>query len=176
MNCISEYTSPLGTLTLYGNGEALTGLWFEHRRYGPPDGAVPVSGAELPLFREAARWLDIYFAGKDPGTPPPLAPQGSSFRQAVWQQLREIPYGCLTTYGAIARELEQTSGRRVSAQAVGGAVGHNPISILIPCHRVVGTDGSLTGFGGGLDAKINLLTLEQVDLSKLYRPVKGTAL
>ena len=132
---------------------------------------------ETPILLEAKRWLDLYFAGNKPDFMPPLHPIGSAFRQAVWNILLQIPYGQTMTYGEIARQLAKKRGvSRMSAQAVGGAVGHNKISILIPCHRVVGTNGSLTGYAGGLDKKIKLLELEQADMSRFFIPKKGTAL
>ena len=124
-----------------------------------------------------AIWLDVYFTGKEPDFLPPLHPIGSAFRQAVWTVLLQIPYGHTTTYGEIARQLTGTAGfSRMSAQAVGGAVGHNEISIIIPCHRVVGTSGSLTGYAGGIDRKVKLLELERADMTHLFAPKKGTAL
>ena len=122
---------------------------------------------------DTKRWLDVYFTGREPDFTPLLHPTGSSFRQTVWQLLLEIPYGQTTTYGALAKRL---NAGRMSAQAVGGAVGHNPISIIVPCHRVVGTSGSLTGYAGGLDRKIKLLEIEKKDMTGLFRPKKGTAI
>ena len=133
------------------------------------------TGKRLVSFREAEAWLKAYFAKAPLPALPPLAPQGSSFRQAVWQLLLEIPYGTVTTYGALAQKLRDR-GISAAAQAVGGAVGHNPISILIPCHRVVGSDGSLTGYAGGVAKKQLLLELEGVDMAGLYVPTRGTAL
>ena len=130
---------------------------------------------DLPVFRQAAAWLDAYFAKQPLPDLPPLAPRGSDFRQAVWRLLLEIPYGQVTTYGALAQILRDR-GISAAAQAVGGAVGHNPISILIPCHRVVGADGSLTGYAGGVEKKRFLLALEGVDMTNLYMPKRGTAL
>ena len=127
------------------------------------------------MLRQAALWLEQYFAGKAPGPLPLLAPQGSAFRQAVWALLQEIPYGKITTYGALAKQL-RSHGIAASPLAVGGAVGRNPISILIPCHRVVGSGGSLTGYAGGIEKKRFLLELEGVDLTGLYTPTRGTAL
>lgn len=152
--------SPLGTLTLAADGAALTGLRLEGQKYfadGLPSDAE--TRADLPVFRQTVRWLDAYFAGEPLPPLPPLAPRGTAFRQAVWQQLLGIPCGQTTTYGALARALRE-AGIAASAQAVGGAVGHNPISILIPCHRVVGADGSLVGYAGGVEKKQFLLTLE----------------
>ena len=132
---------------------------------------------ETPALLEAKRWLDIYFAGNEPDFTPPLHPIGSAFRQSVWEILRQIPYGKTTTYGEIARQLSEKMGlSRMSAQAVGGAVGHNKISIIIPCHRVVGANGSLTGYAGGIDKKGKLLELEHTDRTGFFVPKKGTAL
>ena len=156
----TTYDSPLGTLTLAGSQEALTGLWLPGQKYFastlPPDAGRQ---DDLPVFRQAASWLDAYFGRQLLPTLPPLAPAGSDFRQAVWRLLLEIPYGETTTYGALAQRLRQR-GISAAPQAVGGAVGHNPISILIPCHRVLGTNGRLTGYAGGLERKQFLLDLE----------------
>ena len=131
----------------------------------------------MPVLGDACRWLDVYFSGQEPDFLPPLHPHGSEFQLAVWELLLQIPYGQTTTYGALARQLAARRGlSRMSAQAVGGAVGHNPISLLIPCHRVVGTNGSLTGYAGGLDKKIRLLELEHADMTGLFIPKRGTAL
>ena len=154
----AHYTSPLGGITLASDGMALTGLYFDGERDFPDLSAAHKK--DLPVFGEAMRWLDLYFAGKEPDFMPPLAPVGTTFQQAVWEILRTIPYGGTMTYGAIAKRLEKVTGKRMSAQAVGGAVGRNPISLLIPCHRVIGADGSLTGYAGGLDKKEYLLGLE----------------
>ena len=156
----SHYASPLGGMTLTSDGMALTGLYFDGERDFPDLSAAHKK--DLPVFGEVMRWLDLYFAGKEPDFMPPLAPVGTTFQQAVWEILKTIPYGEITTYGAIAKQLEKDTGRRMSAQAVGGAVGRNPISILIPCHRVIGANGSLTGYAGGLDKKEYLLELEGV--------------
>ena len=154
------YASPLGGITLASDGMALTGLYFDGETGCPPCDAAHKK--ELPVFGEAVKWLDLYFSETEPDFMPPLAPVGTTFQQAVWKILKTIPYGETTTYGAIAKQLEKTTGRRMSAQAVGGAVGRNPISILIPCHRVIGANGSLTGYAGGLDKKEYLLELEGV--------------
>lgn len=177
MTCIQHYRSPLGGILLAADEDGLTGLWFDGQKYYadtlPPDAAEE----ETPALTAAKRWLDVYFTGRQPAFMPPLHPIGSPFRQAVWQLLLQIPYGQTTTYGAIARQLAAGQGLpSVSAQAVGGAVGHNRISILIPCHRVVGTGGSLTGYAGGIDKKIQLLTWEHTDMSGFFVPEKGTAL
>lgn len=152
---LTHYASPLGPILLAADETGLTGLWFEGQKYFPSFLGVDYQEKETPVLTETVRWLDVYFSGKDPGFLPPLHPQGSPFRQAVWNILLTIPRGQTMTYGEIARRL----GVR-SAQAVGGAVGHNPISILIPCHRVVGSDGSLTGYAGGVERKARLLQLE----------------
>ena len=154
----SHYASPLGGITLAGDGIALTGLYFDGETGCPSCDAAHKK--DLPVFGEAVKWLDLYFAGKEPHFMPALSPDGTTFQQAVWEILKTIPYGETTTYGAIAKQLEKNTGRRMSAQAVGGAVGRNPISILIPCHRVIGADGRLTGYAGGLDKKAYLLRLE----------------
>lgn len=131
----------------------------------------------LAVFDQTRRWLDLYFSGREPGFTPALNPVGSAFRRAVWEILLKIPYGKTTTYGQIAREIAAARGlAKMSAQAVGGAVGHNEISIIIPCHRVIGAHGNLTGYAGGIDRKIKLLKLEGVDMQGLFTPAKGTAL
>ena len=174
---ICTYDSPLGGICLAADALGLTGLWFDGEKYfGSNLPANPVR-QETEILTESKRWLDVYFSGREPDFLPPLHPIGSPFRRAVWDLLLQIPYGQTTTYGALARQLAAQQGRAaMSAQAVGGAVGHNEISILIPCHRVVGSDGSLTGYAGGLERKVQLLRLEGVDMSRLYVPKKGTAL
>ncbi len=156
----AHYASPLGGMTLTSDGMALTGLYFDGERDFPDLSAAHKK--DLPVFGEVMRWLDLYFAGKEPDFMPTLNPTGTSFQMSVWAILRAIPFGETTTYGAIAKQLEKDTGRRMSAQAVGGAVGRNPISILIPCHRVIGANGSLTGYAGGLDKKEYLLELEGI--------------
>ena len=171
------YLSPLGDVLLAADEIGLTGLWFEGQKYFAntlPDERI---SQEMPILKETKRWLDIYFSGKEPEFTPSLHPEGSEFRQAVWQILLQIPYGQTITYGEIARRLEERQNTsHMSAQAVGGAVGHNEVSIIIPCHRVVGTNGSLTGYAGGIDKKIALLQLEHTDMSRFFVPKKGTAL
>lgn len=152
---LTHYASPLGPILLAADETGLTGLWFEGQKYFSSFSGVEYQEKETPVLTETVRWLDVYFSGKDPGFLPPLHPQGSPFRQTVWNILLTIPRGQTMTYGEIARRLGVHS-----AQAVGGAVGHNPISILIPCHRVVGSDGSLTGYAGGVERKARLLQLE----------------
>ncbi|WP_288321932.1 methylated-DNA--[protein]-cysteine S-methyltransferase [uncultured Selenomonas sp.] len=156
----AHYTSLLGGITLASDGIALTGLYFDGETGCPPCDAAHKK--DLPVFGEAMRWLDLYFAGHEPDFSPTLNPTGTAFQQAVWAILRTIPYGATTSYGTIARRIEQKTKKRMSAQAVGGAVGHNPIGVIIPCHRVLGADGSLTGYAGGLDKKEYLLGLEGV--------------
>lgn len=173
------YASPVGKLTVVSDGEQIVGLWIEGQKYfSATMREPPAEGVDLPVLRAARRWLDGYFAGERPAASAlPLAPAGSGFRQRVWSMLREIPYGEVTTYGALAKRLAAELGRpTMSAQAVGGAVGHNPISIILPCHRVVGSNGSLTGYAGGVERKVALLTLEGADMSRLFVPGKGTAL
>ena len=156
----SHYASPLGGMTLVSDGTALVGLYFDGQKYAAEGLDATRTQKNLPVFEEARRWLDVYFSGRKPDFMPALAPHGTAFQQSVWEILRTIPYGQTVTYGAIARRIEQNTGCRMSAQAVGGAVGRNPISILIPCHRVVGTNGSLTGYAGGIDKKERLLRWE----------------
>lgn len=156
----SHYASPLGGMTLVSDGTALVGLYFDGQKYAAEGLDATRTQKNLPIFEEARRWLDVYFSGRKPDFTPPTAPAGTAFQQSVWEILRTIPYGQTVTYGAIARRIEQNTGCRMSAQAVGGAVGRNPISILIPCHRVIGADGSLTGYAGGIDKKERLLRWE----------------
>lgn len=173
----SIYQSPLGGILLAADEIGLTGLWFEGQKYFANTLPEEQISEETPVLAEAKKWLDLYFSGKEPDFTPPLHPAGSPFRQAVWKILLEIPYGQTTTYGEIARQLAvQQHISSMSAQAVGGAVGHNEISIIIPCHRVVGTNGSLTGYAGGIEKKIALLKLEHTDMKGFFIPKKGTAL
>ena len=175
----TRFSSPVGPITLGSDGDSLVGLWLEGQKYfggTVPEAMTPKDG--LPVFAAAAAWLDRYFGGKRPTISElPLAPIGGEFRQAVWSILCEIPYGAVTTYGEIAKKMAARMNRAgMSSQAVGGAVGRNPISIIIPCHRVVGAGGSLTGYAGGIDVKKRLLAHEGADLSVLSVPTKGTAL
>jgi methylated-DNA-[protein]-cysteine S-methyltransferase len=165
-----KYPSPVGLLTVAANDEAVTGLWMEGQKYFGKTLPHEPQWKAAPALAKASAWLDSYFAGEHPDFVPPLAPKGTLFQQAVWKELLAIPYGELVTYGDIAKKLNSAS------RAVGGAVGHNPISILIPCHRVVGGNGSLTGYAGGLERKIQLLNLEGVDTTDLRIPRRGTAL
>lgn len=172
-----RYNSPLGGILLAVDEIGLTGLWFDGQKYFARNLPTERTEQETSVLAEAKRWLDIYFSGREPDFTPPLHPIGSAFRQSVWEILLQIPYGKTTTYGEIARQLSEKMGlSRMSAQAVGGAVGHNPISLMIPCHRVVGTSGSLTGYGGGIARKVKLLELEHADMRGLFVPKTGTAL
>jgi methylated-DNA-[protein]-cysteine S-methyltransferase len=171
--------SPLGTLTLASDGESLVGVWMEGQKYfGGSIREAMAKGKGVRALDGAKDWLRRYFAGERPDPSKlSLSPVGSGFRRDVWGILLEIPYGEVMTYGDIARKMAAKYGQEtMSAQAVGGAVGHNPISIVIPCHRVVGRDGSLTGYAGGIERKIKLLELEGADMSVLFIPKKGTAI
>ncbi len=175
----TTYLSPLGSITLVSDGQNIVDLRFATHRFFAEAVKGSVEGkADLPVFAITKSWLDEYFAGQNPTISGlPLAPVGGGFRQMVWDILCDIPYGQCTTYGEIAKKLAVARGKKnMSSQAVGGAVGHNPISIIIPCHRVVGAGGNLTGYGGGIKNKIKLLELEGVDMSKMFVPKKGTAL
>ena len=165
-----KISSPLGEITLRSDGESLTGLWFaDDKHYGDKD-IQDAQNAELPVFALAEKWLE-------PKVNVPLQFTGSDFQESVWKILQKIPYGSLITYGDIACKIAAQRGlARMSAQAVGGAVGRNPLCIIIPCHRVIGADGSLTGYGGGMWRKVRLLEIEKADMSKLTVPTKGTAL
>lgn len=177
MQYTNHYQSPLGGILLAGDETGLTGLWFDGEKYFADNLDPEHVEKDLPLFRETKRWLDIYFSGSEPDFMPPLHMTGSPFQLAVWEILRKIPYGSTTTYGEIARMIAAQRGLpRMSAQAVGGAVGHNEISIIVPCHRVVGTNGSLTGYAGGISKKAKLLSLEKTDMRHFHIPKKGTAL
>lgn len=175
------YSSPVGEITLAcdESGTALVGLWMEGQKYfldTLPE--LPVPKDDLPILRQSKQWLDRYFAGEKPEISElKLSPIGGAFRQEVWSILCQIPYGQVMTYGEIGKAIAAKRGlERMSSQAVGGAVGHNPISVIIPCHRVVGSGGSLTGYSGGMAKKTWLLEHEGVDMSGLYAPTKGTAL
>ena len=175
----TEYRTPLiGTLTLASDGEGVTGCWFDNDRYfGYGVDELGERRDDVPVFEQARAWLDRYFAGDAPDPRElPLAARATDFQMRVREAMLDIPYGQTTTYGAIARRLERETGRRQSARAVGGAVGHNPLCLIVPCHRVVGANGSLTGFGGGIDMKVKLLEHERAMKDGLRRPKKGTAL
>ncbi len=151
-----NYSSPEGEILLAANDNGLTGLWFYGAKYFAADLENARTEKLTPVLRQTLRWLDTYFSGSEPDFMPPLELHGSDFRRRVWAELAKIPYGETVTYGEIAKKLGVKS-----AQAVGGAVGHNPVSIIVPCHRVLGADGSLTGYAGGTDKKARLLELER---------------
>lgn len=177
MTCIQHYRSPIGNLLLASDELGLSGLWLDGGKYYA--GSLPAEHkeAETPILAETAHWLDIYFSGREPDFTPPLHPTGSPFCREVWEILLQIPYGKTTTYGCIAKRIAKSRGlAKMSAQAVGRAVGHNEIAIIIPCHRVVGAGGNITGYAGGIDKKIKLLKLERVDMTSLFTPKSGTAL
>ena len=155
--------SPVGPLWLTAQGGALTGCWFVNGRFPPELPSQPPRETDDPVLAAAKAWLEIYFSGRDPGPTPPLAAEGTPFQRQVWRRLADIPYGRATNYGALAADIAAEKGvPKMSARAVGGAVGRNPISLFLPCHRVLGADGRLTGYGGGLENKIYLLKLEGI--------------
>ena len=159
------------------DGNALIGLWFDEQKYFADTLGKEYEEKELPIFEQTKEWLDVYFAGKAPDFTPPLRMKTTEFRRAVWEIMLTIPFGKTMTYGEIAEKIAKQKGlSHMSAQAVGGAVGHNSISLIIPCHRVVGTNGSLTGYAGGIDKKVQLLTMEKADMTNLFIPKRGTAL
>ncbi|WP_416177987.1 methylated-DNA--[protein]-cysteine S-methyltransferase [Dialister sp.] len=171
-----EYESPLGRITIAASEDAITGLWFIGQKYygqGLPKKRIEKT---TPLLEEARRWLDLYFSGKEPDFLPPLQYGSTPFRRQVCQIMLTIPYGHTMTYKAIAEEAAMRLRKEnMALQAVGGAVGHNPITLMIPCHRVVGTDGSLTGYAGGIERKVALLELEKADMTGLYVPKEKSA-
>ena len=177
MQYISHYRSPIGNILLAADEIGLTGLWFEGQKYFALYLDNEHEEKEIPIFEKVKEWLDIYFSGKEPGFIVPLHFTGTDFQNEIWGILCTIPYGQTMTYGKIAKQIAIKKGLpRMSAQAVGGAVGHNEISIIVPCHRVVGTNGSLTGYAGGIEKKVELLKLENVDMKQFSIPKKGTAL
>lgn len=178
MYSVCYYSSPLGCLTLFAEEDFLTGLLFDNQRTLTERFSDGSKEPLLPVFQEACSWLDRYFSGVNPGPVPPVRFSGSSFQMKVWKILQQIPYGCIMTYGQIADIIAtEQSVLRMSAQAVGGAVGHNPVGIIVPCHRVVGAHGALTGYAGGLDRKETLLQMEGIDLKRfnalLYKNVSA---
>lgn len=155
------YDSPLGRMMLASDGDALTGIWFEGQKYAAAALSQNYEQKQLPVFEQAKQWLATYFGGKEPDFVPPLSMKGTPFRKEVWEALLAIPFGRTVTYGEIARNIAKRRGlASMSAQAVGNAVAHNPISLIVPCHRVIGADGSLTGYAGGLERKEWLLRME----------------
>lgn len=176
MQYTTIYQSPVGEILLAADGIGLTGLWFKGEKYYALNLDKEHEEKEVPVFEEVKHWLDIYFTGKDPDFIPPVHIIGTPFRMEVWEILRRIPYGETTTYGEIAKKIAEKKGlKRMSAQAVGNAVGHNEISIIVPCHRVVGTNGSLTGYAGGIDKKIALLKLEGALKEEYFAPKHSPA-
>lgn len=162
---IAKYKSPIGNITLASNGNELIGLWFDGQKFYADNLTNEFIEKNLEVFDQTKKWLDIYFSGENPSFTPPLSFFGiSSFRKRVWEIMLEVPFGKTITYGDIAKRISIETGKKVSAQAVGGAVSHNSISLIIPCHRVVGKKGKLTGYAAGIDKKIKLLKLEKIDL------------
>lgn len=164
MDYICSWSSPLGPITLASDGESLTGLWFEGQQHFGETMDPCHREKSLPVFDQAVRWLDLYFSGIVPDFTPPLALRGSGFRKAVWKALQTIPYGITRSYADIARQLNS------SPRAVGGAIAHNPVSLIVPCHRVIASDGRLTGYAGGLNRKKRLLAMEQAIMKKEVSP------
>lgn len=163
MQYISTYHSPIGKILLAADETGLTGLWFDGQKYYANHLDAEHKEADMPIFETVQKWLDIYFSGQEPDFMPPVHLLGSSFQIRVWKLLQQIPYGQTVTYGELAQKIAEERGlAHMSAQAVGGAVGHNAVSIIVPCHRVVGSDGGLTGYAGGLEKKKYLLTLEGI--------------
>ncbi|MDR1409910.1 MAG: methylated-DNA--[protein]-cysteine S-methyltransferase [Oscillospiraceae bacterium] len=193
---LDTYDSPIGQLSLASDGIYLCGLWMENQKYYQDKLEIrlniktksaiaklterlyaPEARCHPAFFEDARKWLDIYFSGGEPSSAPPLRLRGTGFQEEVWAILQNIPYGQLTTYGAIAKQIANSRGAETaSARAVGVAVGRNPVSVIVPCHRVVGSNNSLTGYAGGIRRKIYLLELEGIDVNKLSVPAKGTAL
>lgn len=174
----TDYASPIGNIMLASDGKSLVGAWIEGQKYFAQSiKSELIEKDDLEIFELTKNWLDRYFAGEQPDISElPLAPQGNDFRQEVWEILKSIPYGEVITYGDIAKQIARRHGKqKMSAQAVGGAVGHNPISVIIPCHRVVGAGGNLTGYAGGINLKIKLLQHEGVDTSEFFVPKKSSA-
>jgi len=166
MQYTQNIKSPVGTLTVSSDGGSITGLWLEGQKYFARTLGMGSINQNIPIFNDLKKWLDIYFSGRVPDFTLPLMPAGTPFQKAIWGILCKIPHGQTVTYGAIAKQLEKArKGARTSARAVGSAVGRNPVSIIIPCHRVIGKDGSLTGYAGGISKKLLLLRLEGVDIS-----------
>ena len=177
MQYITHYESSFGGILLAADEAGLTGLWFDGEKYYAHNLAKNHREGNTPVLDKTKRWLDAYFSGRKPDFMPPIHMNGSPFRMEVWNLLLQIPYGETTTYGELAKIFAKRKNlTRMSAQAVGGAVGHNEISIIVPCHRVVGANGSLTGYAGGISTKVKLLELEKADMRNFFVPKKGTAL
>lgn len=164
MQYTNKYKSPLGEITLASDGDHLTGLWFDGQKYFATTLSEENQEKDMPIFEQTKEWLDCYFMGKVPSFTPSIHLEDTPFRLAVWELLSKIPYGKVVSYKYLAREIAREKGlSSMSTQAIGGAVSHNPISIIIPCHRVVGRDGSLTGYAGGIDKKKSLLQIERAE-------------
>lgn len=175
MHYKTYYESPIGRIALTSDGTNLTGLWLPKHKDFEQQYNETLREAKLPVFDKVSNWLNDYFSGNNPEINFPLAPEGTEFRKRVWNLLLKIPYGETVTYGDIAQDIARQLGKeKMSSQAVGGSVGSNPISIIIPCHRVVGKDGNLTGYGGGIDTKIALFKIEQMNMANYYRPKFST--
>lgn len=163
MQYINHYQSPMGDILLAADEAGLTGLWFDGGKYFAAGLDPEHEEKDTPVLKLTKEWLTVYFSGREPDFCPPVHMRGTPFQLTVWKILQKIPYGKTVTYGEIAKEIAAMKGLpRMSAQAVGGAVGHNKISIIVPCHRVVGTNKSLTGYAGGIDKKVKLLTMENI--------------
>lgn len=177
MHYFQHYQSPLGGVLMAADHQGVTGLWFEGAKYFAQGLERNREQRETPHLAQTRAWLDAYFAGRQPDFTPALHLQGTPFQQLVWSLMLAIPYGSTTTYGALTKQVsEKMGGAPMCAQAVGGTVGRNPISLIVPCHRVVGKSGSLTGYAGGLQKKMSLLQLEGADMSGLFVPRRSAAL
>lgn len=170
---IYKYNSQIGMLTVSSDGENITGLYIKNIRYSVNAKIIEAGSNDLPVFEKTREWFECYFSGREPDFMPPVKTKGTEFRQSVWKIISEIPYGEVITYGDIAKRIAMQLGKsKMSSQAVGGAVGSNPVSIIIPCHRVVGANGNLTGYSGGLDIKVRLMQLEGMDMNRFHMPSK----
>lgn len=158
-----KYLSPLGHMTMASDGRYITGLWFDNQKHYASTLSEHTEERYIPVFKDTEQWLDLYFSGCRPDFTPPLRLIGSEYRTAVWKAIESIPYGQITTYKTIADNMNQIkTAKKTSPRAVGGAIAHNPISIIIPCHRVIGSNGSMTGYAGGTEIKKQLLKLENI--------------
>lgn len=174
MQHTTHYQSTLGDILITADDLGLTGLWFEGEKHYKEISDTQHEKKNTTILKQATEWLTVYFGGEKPDFCPPIHMLGTPFQLLVWELLLKIPYGETITYGEIARKIAVLKGiEKMSAQAVGGAVGHNKIPIIIPCHRVVGTNNSLVGYTGGIDKKIKLLTLEKVNMNKFFVPKRG---
>jgi methylated-DNA-[protein]-cysteine S-methyltransferase len=168
MEYVHKIKSPVGMLTVSSDGKNVSGLWIEGQKYFAKTMEKDVLEQNLSIFETVQKWLDIYFSGREPDFIPPLMPKGSPFQKSIWNNLCKIPYGQTTSYGELAKQFElENQGKHTSARAIGNAVGHNPISILIPCHRVIGKNGNLTGYAGGIANKIKFLKMEGINIANM---------